>query len=54
MGAPASKPDNFDELAATWDDPAAFAIERARYYAQLSAEQAGVVVDITEPRRAAR
>lgn len=48
MSAP--KPDNFDQLTATWNDPSAFAIERARYYAQLRALDAGVAVDFTEPR----
>lgn len=50
MGRPAPKPANFDELTLTWDDPVAFARERAVYYAQLRATQAGVV-DVTEPRR---
>lgn len=51
MGTPAPKPDNFEQLAATWDNPAAFALERAKYYAQLRAE--GILprdVDRTEPR----
>ncbi len=48
----APKPSNFDELARTWNDPVAFAAERARYYEQLAAEQQPpVLVDITEPRR---
>jgi hypothetical protein len=49
MGTPAPKPENFDQLAATWDDPAAFAIEQAKYYRQLSARRSAEARDITEP-----
>ncbi len=54
MGAPASKPANFEELARTWDDPDAFAIQLNRYYDQLRAEREREAAalkprDITEP-----
>ncbi|MEW1708007.1 hypothetical protein AB0230_12315 [Microbacterium sp. NPDC089190] len=42
---PAPKPHNFDALSRTWNDPAAFARERAAYYASLRPE----VRDITSP-----
>jgi len=41
----APKPDNFDELSRTWNDPIAFAREREKYYASLRRE----VRDITLP-----
>lgn len=62
-GRLAPKPDNFDQLSATWNDPESFARERAKYYAQLARERAlGIPahwgeaapqhpVDVTEPRR---
>lgn len=55
MGTPAPKPENYDELVRTWNDPAAFARERNRYYAQLRAQRAAAAAeatrDITEPLR---
>ncbi len=45
------KPKNFDALTRTWNDPEAFALELAKYYAQLAAA-AAPPIDITEPRRA--
>lgn len=47
----APKPDNFDELTRTWDDPAAFAREKARYCQQLADEIRSEHLDITSPRR---
>ncbi len=49
MGRPVARPDNFDELTRTWNDPVAFAAEKARYYQQLALETRPVI-DITEPR----
>ncbi|MDJ1113792.1 hypothetical protein [Microbacterium dauci] len=48
FGAP--KPENFDELTRTWNDPQAFARELGRYYEQLRADDSPTI-DITEPRR---
>lgn len=48
----APKPQNFDALARTWNDPEAHARELARYYEQLRSENVlEVPVDRTEPRR---
>ncbi len=47
---PAPMPDNFDELTRTWNDPAAFAREKARYYDQLRLSDE-LPIDITLPRR---
>lgn len=46
----APKPENFDRLTAVWDNPEAFALERAAYFAQIARER-GEFVDVTEPRR---
>ncbi|WP_394279841.1 hypothetical protein [Microbacterium sp.] len=46
MKRPAPKPDNFDELTRTWNNPAAFARELTRYYEQISTDKPA---DITEP-----
>ncbi|MGN7969321.1 hypothetical protein [Microbacterium sp. 22296] len=46
MNSPAPKPANFDALTRTWNDPAAFARERAAYYRSLSSTE---VRDITVP-----
>lgn len=54
MGNPAPKPANFDRLTATWNDPTAFAKERAAYYEQLRSEHFGELndmIDFSEPRR---
>lgn len=50
---PAPRPTNFDAMSDAWNHPDAFAVELARYYAQLRAE--GILdapVDRTEPRHA--
>ena len=50
MGIPAPKPDNYDDLVRTWNDPAAFARERNRYYEQLRRQRDPLAPrDITEP-----
>lgn len=48
MTFPAPKPENFDELTRTWNDPAAFARARKRYYEQIAATLPQYR-DITEP-----
>lgn len=47
------KPDNFDELTRTWNDPEAFARELSRYYEQLR-DTTQPAIDITQPRRGDR
>lgn len=48
MRRAAPKPENFDELSRTWNNPVAHAQELNRYYQQLAAESFQAR-DITEP-----
>ena len=45
---PAPKPANFDALSRTWNDPVAFARERAAYYASLVPEVRDITVPVHE------
>ncbi len=53
MKIPAPKPSNFDDLTRTWNNPQAFALERARYFEELR-RRSELPVDITQPRRSSR